>query len=55
MLERYNHHLFSIQCVAKYHKVTSEKHTNKLKANEKTVVSSQALNNNSNKIIPTVD
>jgi len=35
-------------------KITSEKHTNKLKANEKTVISSQALNNN-NKIIPTVD
>lgn len=36
-------------------KITSEKHTNKLKANEKTVISSQALNNNNNKIIPTVD
>ena len=35
-------------------KITSEKHTNKLKAN-KTVISSQVLNNNNNKIIPTVD
>ena len=35
-------------------KITSEKHTNKLKANV-TVISSQVSNNNSNKIIPTVD